>query len=417
MNRSILRSFKSSFRSEKGVTLIEVVVVMAIIAILSVATLGIVISLFDSSIRTAKYLDQNTTIETMYGFLASRLSVTQVGQVGVADVSTNKINPLTLSGDQFMFQSGGGGANNNISGSLCYRVFYLEQPIEGSDVFTQGDAVWVATAPDCADIMPTRGPNQDPGSVSEADPVLDEDTPMGTPFVLAGKIKSTNSNYTVPGGPNQCGGANDTKSFSSPLQFFIFCNGALEPLTIDEQASTENPANPAYDLTNLAQIRGLQSVAYVDSGNAPKVPLRSYSQVFSLGQVQQSCAIQGGGDPIEVEIPQPEGWREVNISGEPPFQSSWVNTGGSYSTAAFYKDSLGRVYLKGTVTRASAGAVGTTIFQLPVGYRPSQTLVFAAGGTGTKVDVNSNGDVVFQAGTGANPADQVSLASISFRAS
>ncbi|HEY7455992.1 MAG TPA: hypothetical protein VH703_01850 [Solirubrobacterales bacterium] len=71
-------------------------------------------------------------------------------------------------------------------------------------------------------------------------------------------------------------------------------------------------------------------------------------------------------------IAAPEDWHEVGAPGEPAFQNGWDNlsakTPPALETVAFYKDREGSVHLKGA---ASGGAVGTTIFQLPPGYRPA----------------------------------------------
>ena len=61
-----------------------------------------------------------------------------------------------------------------------------------------------------------------------------------------------------------------------------------------------------------------------------------------------------------------EPWHEVGAAGEPAFQNTYTNSGGSFETAAFYKDGEGVVHLKGYVTGATA-----TIFFLPPGYRPA----------------------------------------------
>lgn len=60
------------------------------------------------------------------------------------------------------------------------------------------------------------------------------------------------------------------------------------------------------------------------------------------------------------------GWHEIGSGGEPAFQNSWVNVGGSYDTAAFCKIG-GITFIKGSV---KTGTLGTTVFTLPVGYRP-----------------------------------------------
>jgi len=66
-------------------------------------------------------------------------------------------------------------------------------------------------------------------------------------------------------------------------------------------------------------------------------------------------------------------WREAGDPGEPAFENSWVNYGGVWDTAAFYKDACGIVHIKGFV---KSGTIGQTVFTLPVGYRPKQGLIF-----------------------------------------
>jgi hypothetical protein len=73
-------------------------------------------------------------------------------------------------------------------------------------------------------------------------------------------------------------------------------------------------------------------------------------------------------------VAAPEAFREVGASGQPAFENGWTNFGPNlYDTAAFYKDPLGIVHLKGTV---KDGIIGS-IFTLPAGYRPAKSQFFA----------------------------------------
>lgn len=79
-------------------------------------------------------------------------------------------------------------------------------------------------------------------------------------------------------------------------------------------------------------------------------------------------------------------------------QNVWKNFGGSWARAGFTKDAQGVVHLKGLITDGIV-ALGTVIFNLPVGYRPSEDRVFPVltyNGIIVKhgrVDVRVNGDV------------------------
>ena len=100
---------------------------------------------------------------------------------------------------------------------------------------------------------------------------------------------------------------------------------------------------------------------------------------------------------------KPNSWREVDDTAgkNPAFENSWVNyNAGTTETIAFYKDSLSRVWLKGS---GSTGASGTAIFTLPEEYRPSLAMYFSGDGTSTGggsgdtnlgVIINTDGTIV-----------------------
>jgi hypothetical protein len=116
-------------------------------------------------------------------------------------------------------------------------------------------------------------------------------------------------------------------------------------------------------------------------------------------------------------VGSPEAFREVGATGQPGFENGWTNFGPAlYDTAAFYKDPLGVVHLKGTV---KDGIIGT-IFTLPVGYRPAKSQFFAIPANNAFGDVlvrglsegGAAGRVQFNAGSTAF----ASLDGVSFRA-
>jgi hypothetical protein len=98
----------------------------------------------------------------------------------------------------------------------------------------------------------------------------------------------------------------------------------------------------------------------------------------------------------------------------PTFNAGWQNVGGSFQTAGFYKDPFGIVHLRGDVQRVSG--TDSTIFVMPVGYRPSALENFAAygnGGTAAGVAIRaSDGNVVLVAGD----VGFIGLGGISYRA-
>jgi hypothetical protein len=91
-------------------------------------------------------------------------------------------------------------------------------------------------------------------------------------------------------------------------------------------------------------------------------------------------------------------WHEVGAAGEPAFQNGWVNFGGVYSPVSFRKDSAGVVHIQGLV---KSGTLGTTIFTLPGGYRPSIQLlnaVLTSDALG-RLDILTDGSVLESVGT------------------
>ncbi len=98
----------------------------------------------------------------------------------------------------------------------------------------------------------------------------------------------------------------------------------------------------------------------------------------------------------------------VGGAGEVAFENGWQNYSGAgitpegWTPAQFWKDGFGVVHLAGVVNRgASALTLSTTIFTLPVGYRPAQDDVFAIDTSGAHghLRVHANGALQLGAGT------------------
>lgn len=80
----------------------------------------------------------------------------------------------------------------------------------------------------------------------------------------------------------------------------------------------------------------------------------------------------------------------------PTFVNSWANYGGGYNPAGYYKDPLGRIWLRGLL---NGGAIATTAFQLP--WAPANRQLFAtmySASSGTqsvgRLDVDNSGNVI-----------------------
>jgi len=93
-------------------------------------------------------------------------------------------------------------------------------------------------------------------------------------------------------------------------------------------------------------------------------------------------------------------WHEVGAGGEPAFENSWVNYDSvNYATAAFRKDALGFIHIKGMVR---SGSLPGTIFTLPAGSRPAKPVYFAVASYDAYGQVWIGLDGPVQAGVGNN---------------
>ncbi len=108
-------------------------------------------------------------------------------------------------------------------------------------------------------------------------------------------------------------------------------------------------------------------------------------------------------------IPPPAAWQALLFGGV------WTNYGSGYDTAAFRTDQLGKVHLRGLVTKNGAVPVKDDVIgTLPAGYRPKTRKIFAVGsGSPGRVDVAPNGNVIWIYG-GTAERDYTSLETISF---
>lgn len=82
----------------------------------------------------------------------------------------------------------------------------------------------------------------------------------------------------------------------------------------------------------------------------------------------------------------------------PTLLNSWVNFGAGFNPAGYYKDPFGIVHLRGLV---STGVVGSNIFVLPAGYRPTNVETFVSNSNNAfgRIDVQASGNVILQVGS------------------
>jgi hypothetical protein len=100
----------------------------------------------------------------------------------------------------------------------------------------------------------------------------------------------------------------------------------------------------------------------------------------------------------------------IGTAGAPAFANSWVNfDAGTNQQAGFWKDDNGLVHLRGLV---KSGVVGSVMFTLPAGFRPSALEIFAVPSNALfgVLYVASNGDVTLNSGSNT----YASLAGVTF---
>lgn len=128
-----------------------------------------------------------------------------------------------------------------------------------------------------------------------------------------------------------------------------------------------------------------------------------------------SVAVAGGASGREVHIDSLRYDRRDDAQEDwvaPTLLNSWVNHHTDWEPAGYYKDSAGRVHLRGLV---KDGTLSANLFLLPDGYRPSkhQNFAVATAGGAAMVDVYSSGYVFISGGCSST---WTSICGISFRA-
>lgn len=146
--------------------------------------------------------------------------------------------------------------------------------------------------------------------------------------------------------------------------------------------------------------------------NSPLTMERSRSNLDVISETR--LAVQRLTEQVQHPIRYStfDDWHIVGNSGEPIFAGTWVNFDQAVveERAAFWKDSAGIVRLRGIVKSGT-----TTIFTLPVGFRPVGVRRFVVAGDNAfaRVNVNTDGTVAQLAGTAAT---FLTLDAIMFRA-
>ena len=192
-------------------------------------------------------------------------------------------------------------------------------------------------------------------------------------------------------------------------------------------SGTTSIASPLLTFTNNATATGASALALnVASGHAP-FTTNSGTRVTNLN----ADKIDGIDSTGFVKTAKPatgvlvgEAWHEVTTFNgcygqtQPPCPLGYSNVDPSkYNTAAYYKDPLGIVHLKGTITAKttfpSGNCDGFSVFLLPAGYRPALEEIHQ---TNLQIDIRSDGWVTWCSSNGLAPGDNLVFDGITFRA-
>jgi prepilin-type N-terminal cleavage/methylation domain-containing protein len=249
-------------QSERGTTLIEMMVVIAIIGILSIGIVYLMTALFNSSILGQQAAAQQSETSTASSFVGSRVN----GCTAIGEPDGSNISGVSIAGDQFVCRDD----------TDCVRAFYVLHSLP-----TDEGQLRYATAPlsNCDSIKPVRGPNEtvDPHSGCPApcyhaepgdqnyDPVLDDPEESSVLIDFASLSDGANS-ITYENEPFTYMDADDhVISWFTPEANSSF--GALAPLWASQ----------------IRSIRFTIGVRAVSEGTTPAVSARAWTQVAFIG--------------------------------------------------------------------------------------------------------------------------------------
>lgn len=171
---------------------------------------------------------------------------------------------------------------------------------------------------------------------------------------------------------------------------------------------TASVATRKYMNVDVAKWVEFEKCQFDNSSQSDAITFGSNAQFVSLINCGEATGSSGlTATQIDNAIAQGSfcWWHDVGIhrnvgAGAPSaaFQNSWVNYDSGFTPARYWFDKDGRVCVEGSV---KTGSVGTTVFTLPVGYRPASQKAFAcdANGAHSLVYVTAGGEVQVNVGS------------------
>ncbi len=167
-----------------------------------------------------------------------------------------------------------------------------------------------------------------------------------------------------PGEPAYAASHSGTLRFHKDIQGRVWITGSVSgPTTAATAFTLPVGYRPTFDHYYDNLQSGGTAGTYINVTPAGAVTITSPSGASYVNLSFDSGTVTSVLNTTAVAM---DTWHLVGAPGEPAFQNGWGNVGGE-TTVAFKKDPFGNVVLRGTV---GGGTQGTTVFTLPVGYRP-----------------------------------------------
>ncbi len=169
-----------------------------------------------------------------------------------------------------------------------------------------------------------------------------------------------------------------------------------------EISSTFNavPASGVYLLTFPTTNTGASTLKF--NGLSTNYPIEFNETALEAGAIKTTGAVTAywDGSTFELsEVVTTEDWHDVDATGEPAFENSWVNFESNNPVASFKKLD-GVVFIKGTVKDGSAA--DDDMFTLPESYRPDEKRAIVSVSQSGICTITVDTDGTVKAGSGGS---------------
>ena len=207
----------------------------------------------------------------------------------------------------------------------------------------------------------------------------------------------------------------------APLAIYVQNEGQWVPLaSVEGNVPAPTVVNASEEAAGIAELATAEETNAGADASRIVTPARLSGRTATearTGLVELATAAETQGGTDSSRAVHPAGLKAAATPEArtiPSLLNGWVSYGAPYLTPGYYKDPAGLVHLQGTV---KSGAVPSTVFTLPVGYRPPADLPFSVAAVDsrtstTRLEVRATGAVVLTSGA----SSETSLNGVYFRA-